>query len=98
MILWGYGAYTTKGELLSSWNDSKYGVRSGCRVFGPSNLPMTGMVALFRWFDYPESFHRVGVTVCKWLFQSVHDTHAISAFDYILPLMVYDISFTFTVD
>jgi proteasome activator subunit 4 len=31
---------------------------------------------------------RVGTTVCRWLFQTVHDTNAISAFDYILPLMV----------
>jgi proteasome activator subunit 4 len=34
-------------------------------------------------------FNRVGITVCKWLYQSLHDVHAISTFDYILPLMVY---------
>ena len=31
---------------------------------------------------------RVGILVCKWLFQMIHDVNAISAFDYILPLMV----------
>lgn len=34
------------------------------------------------------SVSRVGTTICRWLFQTVHDTNAISAFDYILPLMV----------
>jgi proteasome activator subunit 4 len=37
---------------------------------------------------FQSKYDRVGVTVCKWLFQSVHDFHAIGAFDYILPLMV----------
>lgn len=32
--------------------------------------------------------NRVGILVCKWLFQLVHDTNAVSAFDCILPLMV----------
>lgn len=36
--------------------------------------------------------HRVGITVCKWLYQSLHDVHAISTFDYILPLMVRKIT------
>lgn len=31
---------------------------------------------------------RVGVAVCKWLYQTVHDVQAISTFQYILPLMV----------
>jgi proteasome activator subunit 4 len=31
---------------------------------------------------------RVGIAVCKWLYQSIHDLHAASSFDYILPLMV----------
>jgi proteasome activator subunit 4 len=34
---------------------------------------------------------RVGTTICRWLFQTVHDTNAISAFDYILPLMVSEV-------
>jgi proteasome activator subunit 4 len=34
------------------------------------------------------SVSRVGTTICRWLFQTVHDTNAITAFDYILPLMV----------
>ncbi|KAF8226105.1 hypothetical protein L208DRAFT_1425249 [Tricholoma matsutake] len=32
-------------------------------------------------------YDRVGITVCKWLYQSLHDVHAISTFDYILSLM-----------
>ncbi|KAG5648200.1 hypothetical protein DXG03_006155 [Asterophora parasitica] len=36
---------------------------------------------------FQSTYDRVGVTVCKWLYQSVHDVHAISTFDYILPLM-----------
>jgi proteasome activator subunit 4 len=34
------------------------------------------------------SRRRAGVTVCKFLFQLLLDTSAISVFDYILPLMV----------
>jgi proteasome activator subunit 4 len=30
---------------------------------------------------------RVGIAVCKWLHQTLHDTHAVSAFQYLLPLM-----------
>lgn len=36
----------------------------------------------------PRFTRRVGTTVCRWLFQTVHDTSAISVFDYVLPLMV----------
>ncbi|KAF5377624.1 hypothetical protein D9615_005155 [Tricholomella constricta] len=36
---------------------------------------------------FQSTYDRVGVTVCKWLYQAVHDVHAISTFDYILPLM-----------
>ncbi|KAJ7597613.1 hypothetical protein C8J56DRAFT_1001469 [Mycena floridula] len=36
---------------------------------------------------FQSKYDRVAITVCKWLFQSVHDIHAISVFDYILPLM-----------
>ncbi|KAK1232607.1 Proteasome activator BLM10 [Marasmius sp. AFHP31] len=36
---------------------------------------------------FQSDYDRAGVTVCKWLFQSLHDTNAISVFDYILPLM-----------
>lgn len=38
-------------------------------------------------------FARVGVMTCKWLYQSIHDIHAISNFDYILPLMVIGLLF-----
>ena len=37
---------------------------------------------------FQSKYDRAGITVCKWLFQSVHDIHASSVFDYILPLMV----------
>ena len=43
-------------------------------------LPYSGL--------FLDSVNRVGTTICRWLFQTVHDTNAISAFDYILPLMV----------
>ncbi|KAF7437108.1 hypothetical protein PC9H_003942 [Pleurotus ostreatus] len=36
---------------------------------------------------FQSTYDRVGITVCKWLYQSLHDTHAISVFDYILPLL-----------
>lgn len=36
---------------------------------------------------YQSTYDRVGIVVCRWLFLSVHGTDAISAFDYILPLM-----------
>lgn len=39
-------------------------------------------------FHLPKCFGRVGTTVCRWLYQTVHDTSAISVFDYVLPLMV----------
>ena len=42
---------------------------------------------------FQSTYDRVGITVCKWLFQSVHDTNAASVFDYILPLMVSIFSF-----
>lgn len=35
---------------------------------------------------------RVGIMVCKWLYQMVHDTNAVAAFDYIHPLMVCTVS------
>ncbi|KAI0322290.1 hypothetical protein OF83DRAFT_1094501 [Amylostereum chailletii] len=41
---------------------------------------------------FQSTYDRVGVTVCRWLFLMVHDTHAVSVFDYILPLMVGDSS------
>ena len=37
---------------------------------------------------FQSMYDRVGVMVCKWLFQSMHDIQASSGFDYILPLMV----------
>ncbi|TFK30307.1 hypothetical protein FA15DRAFT_662249 [Coprinopsis marcescibilis] len=36
---------------------------------------------------FQSTYDRVGITICKWLYQSIHDLHAISSFDYILPLM-----------
>ncbi|KAI1797633.1 hypothetical protein LXA43DRAFT_1126323 [Ganoderma leucocontextum] len=43
---------------------------------------------------FQSTYDRVGILVCKWLFQMVHDVNAISAFDYILPLMPELIRFT----
>jgi len=43
---------------------------------------------------FQSTYDRVGVAVCKWLFQTVHDTQAISAFDSILPLMPEIFRFT----
>ncbi|KZV77572.1 hypothetical protein PENSPDRAFT_621096 [Peniophora sp. CONT] len=36
---------------------------------------------------FQSRYDRVGVSVCRWLFQMVHGTHAVSVFDYIVPLM-----------
>jgi len=36
---------------------------------------------------FQSTYDRVGISVCRWLFQSVHDIQAVSTFDYILPLM-----------
>ncbi|KAI0076264.1 hypothetical protein K474DRAFT_1757648 [Panus rudis PR-1116 ss-1] len=36
---------------------------------------------------FQSTYDRVGVLVCRWLFQSIHDTNATTSFDYILPLM-----------
>ncbi|KAI0067819.1 hypothetical protein BV25DRAFT_1794335 [Artomyces pyxidatus] len=36
---------------------------------------------------FQSTYDKVGTTVCRWLFQTVHDTNAISVFDYVLPLM-----------
>ncbi|KAL0950828.1 hypothetical protein HGRIS_007590 [Hohenbuehelia grisea] len=36
---------------------------------------------------FQSAYDRVGITICKWLIQSIHDTHASSVFDYVLPLM-----------
>ncbi|KAI0768547.1 hypothetical protein BD413DRAFT_614418 [Trametes elegans] len=43
---------------------------------------------------FQSTYDRVGVLVCKWLFQLIHDTNAVSAFDCILPLMPELIHFT----
>lgn len=37
---------------------------------------------------FQSTYDRVGVLVCRWLFQSLHDTMAMATFDYIIPLMV----------
>ncbi|KAF9056646.1 hypothetical protein BJ165DRAFT_1522537 [Panaeolus papilionaceus] len=36
---------------------------------------------------FQSTYDRVGIVICKWLYQSLHDLHAISTFDYVLPLM-----------
>ncbi|KAH8835425.1 hypothetical protein DL96DRAFT_1702409 [Flagelloscypha sp. PMI_526] len=56
------------------------------QTWRPQRLP--GTRALHSTYD------RVGVTVCKWLFQSLHDIHALSVYDYILPLIPELLRFT----
>ncbi|KAF5337122.1 hypothetical protein D9611_003196 [Ephemerocybe angulata] len=36
---------------------------------------------------FQSTYDRVGITICKWLYQSIHDLHAVSTWDYILPLV-----------
>ncbi|GBE78103.1 hypothetical protein SCP_0109850 [Sparassis crispa] len=43
---------------------------------------------------FQSTYDRVGILVCKWLFQMVHDTNAVSTFDYVLPLMPEIFRFT----
>ncbi|KAI0828367.1 hypothetical protein BC628DRAFT_1417934 [Trametes gibbosa] len=43
---------------------------------------------------FQSTYDRIGMLVCKWLFQLIHDTNAVSAFDCILPLMPELIRFT----
>lgn len=43
---------------------------------------------------FQSTYDRIGILVCRWLFQVVHDTNATSTFDYILPLMVRTLHFT----
>ncbi|KAH9487110.1 Proteasome activator complex subunit 4 [Psilocybe cubensis] len=43
---------------------------------------------------FQSNYDRVGITVCKWLYLSLHDLHANSTFDYILPLMPEIFRFT----
>ncbi|KAL4069445.1 hypothetical protein J3A83DRAFT_4095440 [Scleroderma citrinum] len=43
---------------------------------------------------FQSTYDRVGITVCRWLYQSLHDTEAMSTFDYILPLLPEIFRFT----
>lgn len=36
---------------------------------------------------FQSTYDRVGILVCKWLVQVLHDTHAMCTFNYIVPLM-----------
>ncbi|EIN13624.1 hypothetical protein PUNSTDRAFT_94808 [Punctularia strigosozonata HHB-11173 SS5] len=36
---------------------------------------------------FQSTYDKVGIAVCKWLHSTLHDTHAVLAFQYILPLM-----------
>ena len=89
-ISWGYVAHITKKGLRSWWKTSKNGASSVSLEPVHSNLLMIG--ATYQPFLSCESLLkiplRVGTTVCKWLHNSLHDLHAISTFDYLLPLMV----------
>ena len=52
----------------------------GFKVWREERLPGTRA--------FQSKYDRVGVIVCKWFYQAVHDIQASSVFDYILPLMV----------
>ncbi|KAG6902315.1 hypothetical protein C0995_001694 [Termitomyces sp. Mi166 len=43
---------------------------------------------------YQSTYDRVGLLVCKWFYRTLHDVHAISTFDYILPLLPELLRFT----
>jgi len=43
---------------------------------------------------FQSTYDKVGTTICRWLFQTLHDINAIAAFDYILPLMPEIFRFT----
>lgn len=91
--LWVCAACSTKPVSLNLSRSSPCGVRSVYLVLGLSSQLMTGSHHIFvhgsdGHHHLPRCSGRVGTTVCRWLFQTVHDTSAISVFDYILPLMV----------
>ena len=83
-----------RNGLENSSIASKYGTKNECLVLELSSLCTTGMLWNQPLTNEDLRIYRVGITVCKWLYQSLHDVHAISTFDYILPLMVH-ISFFF---
>ncbi|KAK7694363.1 hypothetical protein QCA50_001549 [Cerrena zonata] len=43
---------------------------------------------------FQSTYDRVGIMVCRWLFQSIHDTNAVKIFDYIMPLLPEIFRFT----
>ncbi|KAM6497955.1 hypothetical protein JOM56_005903 [Amanita muscaria] len=43
---------------------------------------------------FQSTYDRVGITICKWLYQTVHGSHAIVVFNYILLLMPEFFRFT----
>jgi hypothetical protein len=89
MTSWEFAGSTTYNEF-TNWSESlKHGEKSEFPAYAPSNPPMIGdtLPSSLHWYS-SSSLCRVGITISNWLFQSIHDPHAISTFDYILPLMV----------
>jgi proteasome activator subunit 4 len=39
-------------------------------------------------YAFQSTYDRVGISICKWLYQCIQATRAIHSFDYLLPLMV----------
>lgn len=69
-------------EKFKMWRDERVpGVRAFQSTYDRSYQSAFATVACSL------ALFRVGITVCKWLFQIIHDTEAISVFDSILPLM-----------
>jgi hypothetical protein len=78
-----------KVASLSSLSGSNSGGRRGFPASARSSPPMIGTLPGSQVPAAADCYLvRVGVLVCRWLFQTIHDTNAQSAFDYILPLMV----------
>ncbi len=88
LIYWVCEESTTGRGYKNYYSDSRSGVLSGYQGLVPFNPHMTSGFRPYLLLAFLDSVNRVGTTICRWLFQTVHDTDAISAFDYILPLMV----------
>lgn len=87
-ISWAYEGVIIRVGSWSLSKNSRFGEASVCLVSVPSSPHMIGKPEHHHCHSYvPSCTTRVGIAICKWLFQSVHDTQAISIFDYILPLM-----------
>lgn len=87
-ISWACVESIIKVGSSSLSNSSRFGEANVFRVSVPFNPHTIGKKRHCLYYFYVTSHTtRVGIAICKWLFQMVHDTQAISVFDYILPLM-----------